>query len=449
MKKRRFLWAAVLIAVVTVALPVLFLYTPTVRLEFAEGKSTHINPARGFYYPLKSDDPERLSDAGDCSLVLVMYDIGEFAGKNLSREKIEELDAVLADARLGGFKVILRAAYGFSGDTTNKDPADITQVLSHIAQIKPVLQKHSDVLYAVQAGFLGAYGEWNDSNLGDPPPAGVQAAVLNELLQDLPDNVYVCIRRPSFIRDLVQGNRLAQSYAERIGVFNDGLLGNETDWGTYTNFSREEELAWAQQYFLELPYGGEACALSDYSGAQNAVREFRLLHLSYLNESYNEDVLREWAGQEFGGENALQYIKNHMGYRFSLQAARLSRIIEPEKEFFAELYVNNSGFASLPGEYEVNLIIAGEQNRFIIPLDTDVKTWHPGETVKLTAKYQMPSDLSDNTLQIGLQITDKGESLAGDDRYAVALQNQNIDFNEGTNYFSAYQISDDWYNIVK
>lgn len=447
MKKRILLWILVLVAATTIVLPVLLLFTPMVRLEYAEGNSAHLNPARGFYYPVKSDHPERLSEAVGCSLVLVLYDIGEFAGSDLSEQKINELDTVLAEAQSRGLKVILRAAYGFDDDTGNKDPKDIAQVLTHINQIKPVLQEYGEIIYAVQAGFLGAYGEWNNSNLGDPPSAEVQSALLNGLLSDLPSNIYVCIRRPAFIRNLFQGNLLDQSYANRIGVFNDGLLGNETDLGTYTDLSREEELSWARQYLLELPYGGETCAVSDYSGAQNAVREFSSLHLSYLNQSYNEDVLNGWANKEYNGQNALQYIKSHMGYRFSLKEASLSQTIKPDKEFSAELYINNAGFASLLGQYGVNLVITGEQTKIVIPLNADVKTWHPGETVKLAVKYKMPPDLADETLKIGLQIADRGESLSGDERYAVALQNQNMDFTEGINYFAAYQISEDWYNL--
>lgn len=449
MKKRRLLWIPALVAALTVALPVMLSYTPTARLEFAEGKTVHMNPARGFYYPLKSDRPQRLSEAGGCSMVQVLYDIGEFAGRDLTREKIDELDAVLKEAREKGFKVILRAAYGFEGDTGYKDPGDIAQILAHISQIKPVLQKYGDILYAVQAGFLGAYGEWNDSNLGDPPPLETQAALLNELLRGLPSNVYVCIRRPSFIRGLFQEKLLPREYAERIGVFNDGLLGNETDWGTYTDWSRDEELSWARQYFMELPYGGETCAASGFSESQNAVAEFRALHLSYLNESYNEDVLREWKTQEFGGGNALWYIRDHIGYRFSLQTARLSRTVKPDGDFSAQLYIHNSGFASLLGGYAVNLAIAGKQNAFMIPLDTEVKTWRPGETVKLEVKYKIPVDLQGEILRIGLRISDRGESLAEDDRYAVALQNSDIEFSGGTNYFAAYQKTQDGYTLIQ
>ncbi len=445
MRKRILLWLPVLVIALTVVLPVLLLNSPMVRLEYAEGESGHINPSRGFYYPVKSDHPERLSEAGSCSIVQVLYDIGDFAGSDLSSEKLDELDTVLEEARGRGFKVILRPAYGFGGDAGNKDPADIAQVLSHIRQMKPLLGKHGDVLYAVQAGFLGGYGEWNDSNLGDPPPVETQAALLKELLSDLPSNVYVCIRRPSFIRELFRENLLDRSYEGRIGVFNDGLLGNETDWGTYTDLSREEELLWAQDYFLELPYGGEACAVSGYSGAQNAVREFASLHLSYLNESYNQDVISGWAGEEYRGVNALGYMERHLGYRFSLQTARLPRTLKPGEAFSAELYIYNSGFASLLGNYKVNLVLAGEQTKLVIPLDTGVKTWRPGQPVRLAAASGLPLDLPDGSLRVGLQIADAGESLAGDDRYAVALENRNVDFSGGINYFAAYQKTDEGY----
>lgn len=324
--KKKAVWLWVLAAAAVGVITLWPFYRPLVRLEFAEGDSVHLNPARGFYFPVKSHRPQRLSQVREngCSLVFVMFDIGDFNGSDLSKQKIEELDTIFQEAKNRGLKVIFRASYGFENASAYNDPEDIAQIIRHIGQIKPILQKYGDILYVIQAGFLGAYGEWHSSNFGDPPAVDAQAAVLHALLDGLPENVLVCVRRPSFIRALFAQGKLDPAYADRIGVHNDALLGSGDDWGTYTDLSREEELAWAQTYFMQLPYGGETCCISDYSDAENAIREFPMLHLSYLNSQYNEDVLRSWKNAGAGGRDGYAVIRRHMGYHFSLQAAELS-----------------------------------------------------------------------------------------------------------------------------
>ena len=235
MKKRKAIWLWVLATAVICMITLLPFYNPLVRLEFAEGNTTHLNPARGFYFPVKSNHPEKLWQvrANGCSLVFIMYNIEEFRDRDISAQKLEELSTIFEESKKRGLKVIFRAAYGFDDESAYKDPEDITRITRHIDQIKPILQKYGDILYVVQAGFLGAYGEWHSSHFGDPPSIDAQAAVLNELFLNLPQNVYVCVRRPSFIRELFAQKRIEVIFEGRIGVHNDALLGSVDDFGTY------------------------------------------------------------------------------------------------------------------------------------------------------------------------------------------------------------------------
>ena len=450
MKKRKPVWLALVIAAVVGGIVFWPLYRPLVRIEFTEGETAHIDPARGFYYPVKSTHPERMQKvrSAGCSLVFIMYDIGAFANGDISDGKLAELKTALQAARDSGLKVIFRAAYGFEGDLAYGDPKDIARVTGHIEQIKPILEEYSDILYVVQAGFLGAYGEWHSSNFGDPPSMDAQAAVLGALLNGLPDNVFVCVRRPSFIRELFVQGKLPPEYSGRIGVHNDALLGSEDDLGTYTDWSREEELAWAADYFEKRPYGGETCCRSAYSGAENAVLEFGRLHLAYLNSQYNKDVLDSWKDVQIEGEDAYTYIARHMGYRFFLESADVKAVMKPGGKGEAVLQVHNSGWASLGGNYKANLVLKGYNTRIVIPMDADMSGLLPGGSIRMKAVFELPEDIRDETLIMGLEISDAGSSVSDDERYAVSLHNAGVDFMDKTSFFAEYERIKDRYELV-
>lgn len=81
------------------------------------------------------------------------------------------------------------------------------------------------------------------------------------------------------------------SISYRLGLFNDGYLGSDSDLGTYTN--RELETKWLANQTNHLPYGGEVVipnsALHDID---KCLPEMKLMHLSYLNQAWNDEVIK-------------------------------------------------------------------------------------------------------------------------------------------------------------
>ena len=72
------------------------------------------------------------------------------------------LDKIREDFRIirkAGIKVVLRFAYT-SNSTEPYGDATPEQVQEHIAQLKPILHENTDVIAVLQAGFIGAWGEW-------------------------------------------------------------------------------------------------------------------------------------------------------------------------------------------------------------------------------------------------------------------------------------------------
>jgi hypothetical protein len=171
------------------------------EVHYRENAQAFPNPERGFYAPRMSDRMGRLDGLRErgITLLLVEVDLKAFKDRDLTPEKLDELRAAFAAVRRHGLKAIVRVAYGFTGRDYRSDPKDLDRILGHIHQLGEVYREDRDVLYGVQAGMLGPWGEWHGSNWGDPPSLEARRAVLFGLLDAVPGPITVHVRRPMFI----------------------------------------------------------------------------------------------------------------------------------------------------------------------------------------------------------------------------------------------------------
>ena len=71
------------------------------------------------------------------------------------------------------------------------------RILAHIQQLRPLIWAHGDVIALMQAGFIGAWGEWHGSTSGNDNDA-TRAEILNALLDTLSPSRAVEVRTPMF-----------------------------------------------------------------------------------------------------------------------------------------------------------------------------------------------------------------------------------------------------------
>ena len=179
---------------------VVFFHVPYTTLTYKESDEVITNPSRGFYVQFDSGHLQQLYELDDSgiTLVLLAYNIQDFTDHDLSQAKLDELSLAFDAIRAHGLKVIFRAAYGFTRNAEYSDPSSLSIIKTHISQISPILQENKDLLLTVQAGFLGPWGEWHHSNLGDEQGVPTKA-VINELLAALCEAVPQTIDRKSVV----------------------------------------------------------------------------------------------------------------------------------------------------------------------------------------------------------------------------------------------------------
>ncbi|QDV39502.1 DUF4832 domain-containing protein [Tautonia plasticadhaerens] len=420
------------------------------EIRYREGTRAMPNPERGFYAPRMSDRMDRLGGLRErgITLLLVEIDLKPFKDSDLTPAKLDEVRAAFDATRRHGLKAIVRAAYGFTGRDYRADPEDMGRILGHIRQLGETYREHRDVLYAVQAGFLGPWGEWHGSNWGDPPSLEARRAVLFGLLDVVPDPICVQVRRPMFIRDIFAdepgGSELADAAAHggtrlsRTGWHNDALLSPPTDMGTYAQpgWDRDRELRWCDSHGRHTPFGGETVPSSSGTPIDRVVEELGLLHACYLNSAYHRGTLDGWREAEYRGGSGFEHIERRLGYRLVAERLRHSTIAEPGGELRVELELRNVGFASPHLPREVALILdRGDRAYRLVLEDVDPRRWDPEVgTVTLRGEVPISADAPPGKWRLGLHLADPSPRLRDDGRYAIRLAGEGIGFEESAGW---------------
>lgn len=418
--------------------------------RFQESREAFPNPERGFYSPRTTRRMGNLAGLRDqgITLVLVEMDLRDFKEREISPEKLDELRQAFTAARQQGLKVIFRAAYGFTGNDYRADPKDMGRILGHIRQLGAVFQEQRNVLFAIQAGFLGPWGEWHGSNWGDPPSLEARRQVLFGLLDAAPSPIPVQVRRPMFIRDIFDaepgGSTLTEktgfggSRLARTGWHDDALLSLPTDMGTYAQpgWTRERELEWCARHGRYTPFGGETVGPAAKTPIDQTVRELEQLHACYVNIAYHPQALRAWREAEYRGEDGFRHIERRLGYRFTAERLRYTREVRRGETFEFDLDLRNVGFAApcLPREVAVVLSTEGKTHRVVLR-NADPRRWSPeAGPVHLRAAFRFPRDLPRGTWRLALHLADPSPGLRDDSRYAIRLANQEIAFSPTTGW---------------
>lgn len=417
-------------------------------VTYTEDEAVIANPSRGFYHhtetharadgsgwtPLDAGTLAGYRAEGITQVLRVVY-LERYVDADLDPLLLDALTADFSTARAAGTSVILRFAYAQGGDWPYSPPygdATVSRVLSHIAQLAPVIQANADVIAVVQSGFVGLWGEgyYTDHFVADPANPGVvtpadwanRTAVVDALLDALPATRSVQVRtmlskQKAFDRPSGTGGAITEADAftgsaiSRVGHHNDCFLASPDDFGTFLSnpISLDQEYLEAETRFV--PMGGETCAVnpprSEWASASSELARY---HYSYLNRDYNQLVLDSW------GSGNLTEVAKRLGYRFVLEESRAVSGASPS----LEIDVRNEGWAAPYNERPVSVVLEGSNGSITVPLDVDARDWAPGQTVTLS----VPLDaVPAGTYGAALDFAAPEGSLAADPRFAIRTAN--------------------------
>lgn len=382
-----------------------------------------LNPERGFFTPYELPGTAGFSPVRATGNTLVHLNIrlDDWRETDIPQDVLDGLQINFDDIRDGGVKAILRFAYNQGPYPDTEPDASKAQVLRHIEQLTPLLQKNTDVIAWLEAGFIGAWGEWHTSTNGLDNIVD-KREILNTLLAAIPDR-FVQVRYPANIIEMYPGP--ADAMDARVAYHNDCFLSSDTDVGTYERDgvnTFERDLAYLAELTRFTPMSGESCAPNPpRSECPSALQEMALLHFSALNEAYHKGILRSW---EEGG--CMQEITDRMGYRLSLTSADFNEQVRPGGILNLTVNVQNTGFAPVINQRPLYVVLlrAG-QAEYKVRLEIDPRRWEPGTTT-LTTKLHIPSNAEEGEYSLALWLPDEYESLQSDPRYSIQFANENV-----------------------
>lgn len=343
---------------------------------FEESARPLHNPNRGFYrlYAFQITDSavdyaaqvdSLYSQDQDTTLALIEINLLEYRAGEISRAGLENIDALFRALSNGGKRLIVRFLYDWESNNLHTEPEELDVILRHMEQLKDILRRYSDDIFILQGLFIGDWGEMHHTRYES-------AQDLRRLAQKLAEasGAYLAVRTPAQWRLATQDGADA-ALAVRLGLFNDGILGSETDLGTYDmasqgdqRRSRTEELAFQEELCRSVPNGGEVVVENPLNDFEAAVRDLSAMHVTYLNQGYDPAVMEKWAdtvvSQDgcFDGMDGLSYMERHLGYRLLIGGVTMERRAF-RQQALVEASFRNEGFAPLYLEPELTLSLRG------------------------------------------------------------------------------------------
>lgn len=463
------------------------------------GEQGLYNPCRGFRLEVSVDVLEQKEHpteeldilsakyaSDSVSLAQSYFYFTYLVGEKLTAENIQTMQRYFDELQRLGKKAVLRFAY--EKDFAGRAPIGPTleQALGHLDQLKPFLEKNKDLILVVQAGVIGAWGEWHSSVHGLENSKETKVAILEKLLSVVPEERNLQVRVPDFKNLLKDKPELYK----RISFHDDFIVIRPDKWDgdMHEGTANFNQIVDESPYLVvdgELPWGFWSVGADPDSpstgwiidGMQTAKRLF-LQHFTSLSVIHNykeqhpnrrfdennppqysmvvwkktmitEDSLRKYHMpfsdnyfQKKDGtkvkRNLFDYIRDHLGYRIELHKLQLPKKLKAGKEAQFNLELINRGFATVFGEHQVCFVLInseGEVTEFpTVANPQDWQPFQPGDSLYTPLKHvvnatiSVPFSFASGTYKLGLWIPDSSQRLRYDARYAIRCANGNTEW---------------------
>jgi Domain of unknown function (DUF4832)/Domain of unknown function (DUF4874) len=404
--------------------------------------SIYPNPERGFIhtYPVYTGGaslslPElKLQRGQNISLVLRVFYLDGFKTTAIDATELTLIQTDLDKIREAGLKGILRFAY--TDDLTGTD-ASLAIVEQHLDQLKPIFETNKDIIAFVQAGFIGAWGEWHSSSNGLATTDN-QRKVLNKLLAVLPADIMVQVRTPIVKQQIFNNTQPVTSdiaYSTenraRVGHHNDCFLSGGNEYGTYQNVEAEKQYISNEALFV--PVGGETCPPTGGFSPTCAEgqKDMKLLKWTYLNLDWYQPTVNAWKTS-----GCFDEFQRYLGHRLALVTATIPKEVTVNGNLSVNLTISNKGYAPLYNKKTTTLILKNKISGQLYPVAMAVDM----RKSKPLAEFVVDETLSLAGIPAGdydvyLRIADQAASIKNRIEYSVRLGNADtwVEENGGMN----------------
>ena len=447
--------------------------TNAVEVTYVASDDDFSNPERGFMkqssiYPDQTFDPAkvRVLNPAD-SVVWIYFRLDNYRDPNdrvpgpklnendyqcqpIDATGLSRINQTFQTAREKGLKLVYRFIYNWGpGSTTNPVEANpdvpIKCVRQHLTQLTDIIRNNIDVTVALQAGFVGHWGEWHSSKyLQD---LAVRREIVDTLLSILPNERMLQIRFPNFKEIFYQGplnetTAFSQTAGSRVGHHNDCFLRDADDTtyrskrAEYTStycagLSGQAEIDCWKNFVAQegrfTPIGGESCQYNPpRTDCPNSLAELELLHWSFINNGYRPEVVNPQSGS-WATQGCLPEIRRRLGYRIELKDTSIPPQVARGGTLNLQINLKNIGFASMFNPRPVFAVLQNTSNRYEILLtNIDPRRWEAGLEQTISVNVTIQANVVPGIYKLGLWLPDESANLRNLPAYAVRFANTNV-----------------------
>ena len=471
-----------------------------IHRSYTPSEEVLANPERGLYRMVEykyhkrtydEDHPEKdelattdvtsattsLNDAYvDNTLVMTLFYLFDFVdADHISQAGIDYVRSVLSNVRAKGKKAIVRFAYNNRHPSKWHMEPTVTQIQNHLEDLHQTLSDFEDIIYVVQAGMIGTYGEWYYTTHFGPEKGGLdytisgdavsgfdsRKKVIQALLDHVPDRCQIALRSPEYKACFLNPGHVSQYTSltgfgtdanHRLSFHNDAFLyGHDTDMGTF----REtwQKAMWKDQGAWlvnggEAPYSSNPISGMDGYSYANVLASVYNYHYSYLHHdtgyhthpgSTDPDdgstLMRYWHEQGW-----MTDIEKMLGYRLYLTDVAITGQSSSGSTLHVSLTLANSGAARVLNARPMELVLLHNGEPTVLKADAGDVRLVAGGTVsgtKVTPGTQtysfdvtLPQTLSKGD-KLALWLPDAKEELQERQAYAIRLANQETTWTSG------------------
>lgn len=377
--------------------------------SYSEQAAVLPNPYCGYYQmygftlsdegiPAVQQWSDNILSHNSSSLVLLQINLRNYSDSDISAPGLEQLDYLLKAFCEEDLSLIVRFLYDWDGKAKETEPSTRAQIETHMAQIAPSVNAHTDSILTLQGVFTGNCGEMNNTHYGSFEDV---AALMTTLSEVIDPQIYLAVRTPSQLRGVTENpNPVALEEAwngtlfSRLGLYNDGMLGSVYDLGTYDDTprgkdappsdkgTREEEIAFQKQLCQYVPNGGEVVLDNPYNDLPTALTDLANMHITYLNGGHDAAVMEKWKSSTyegndvFSGWNGYEYVEAHLGYRYLVTDSAMEFDTFHDDAATLSFTMANTGFAPAYRKFDSLLTIINKETQTILslPLEWDNRT---------------------------------------------------------------------------
>jgi len=432
------------------------------RATYTESTSNFPNPERGWFcyvkpgtaeddnetYPLLATPLTNCRSSYNSTLVHRFWVLDDYYNLDLDSTILTAIAADFTACRNNGYKVILRFTYNSDTDyeTYHEGDTTLAWVETHLSQLASTLSAGSDVIYALELGFVGKWGEWHNSTnslIGGPLNDRLYSLnqnsqdIIDAIISALPSDKMALIRVPYYKLLYLYDTAITESIAfneteqTRIGYHNDGWIWDVTDANTFDDDSdnRAAEQSYLASETSYVPYIVTPGTNNAYAQAANAIALVGQYHISAIGANHYQatDLYAHWVS-----ENEWDDIEMALGYRYVLTETIAPISLSTSDTLWFAITMKNAGSAGIYNDRNFQIVLRNQstQNEYTADYSgsEDIRLWlpEPGETKTLYFSESMPGTIIAGTYDVFLNLNDVGENIDDDPDYSIQLANDNV-----------------------